>query len=71
VKQIFKENSFTVKTNKYAANKITKEHNTENYISNLVPKIKLLTEKPIIPSETEIKRNPRARSAKMRVAEKI
>lgn len=33
--------------------------------------IKILTKKPVIPSETEVQENPRARSAKMRVAEKI
>ena len=32
--------------------------------------LKLLTKKPIVPSEEEIEANPRARSAKMRVAEK-
>jgi 16S rRNA (cytosine1402-N4)-methyltransferase len=32
---------------------------------------KNLTSKPIVPDEEEIKRNPRARSAKLRVAEKI
>ncbi|MGA1874619.1 MAG: 16S rRNA (cytosine(1402)-N(4))-methyltransferase RsmH [bacterium] len=34
------------------------------------PKIRILTPKPIIPSEAEIQGNPRARSAKLRVAEK-
>ncbi len=33
--------------------------------------LKLITSKPIIPSEQEIENNPRSRSAKMRVAEKI
>ncbi len=33
--------------------------------------IKLITRKPILPSAKEISENPRARSAKMRVAEKI
>ncbi len=33
--------------------------------------IKIITKKPIIPSEEEIERNPRARSSKLRVAEKI
>ena len=32
---------------------------------------KLITRKPVEAEETEIKRNPRARSARMRVAEKI
>ena len=33
--------------------------------------LKLITKKPIVPTDEEIERNPRARSAKMRVAEKI
>jgi len=33
--------------------------------------LKIITKKPICPEEKEIKENPRARSAKMRVAEKI
>lgn len=35
------------------------------------PKLKLITRKPILPSELEIERNNRARSAKLRIAEKI
>lgn len=35
------------------------------------PMIKVLTKKPIIASEGEVNNNPRARSAKMRVAEKL
>jgi 16S rRNA (cytosine1402-N4)-methyltransferase len=31
----------------------------------------ILTKKPIIPDEEEIKKNPRARSAKLRIAEKV
>ncbi|NQV13623.1 MAG: 16S rRNA (cytosine(1402)-N(4))-methyltransferase RsmH [Parcubacteria group bacterium] len=38
---------------------------------NHQPKIKLITKKPIIPTPSEIKTNPRSRSAKMRVVEKI
>ncbi len=34
-------------------------------------RVKVLTRKPIVPGEAEIKRNRRARSAKLRVAEKI
>jgi len=34
-------------------------------------RLKILTKKPLLPSEEEIKINPRARSAKLRVAEKI
>jgi 16S rRNA (cytosine1402-N4)-methyltransferase len=32
---------------------------------------RLLTKKPVTPSEEEVDRNPRARSAKLRAAEKI
>ncbi len=35
------------------------------------PKIKEITKKPILPSEEELSSNPRARSAKLRIAEKI
>jgi 16S rRNA (cytosine1402-N4)-methyltransferase len=34
-------------------------------------KVKLLTKKPVIPSASEIRSNPRARSAKMRAVERI
>ena len=33
--------------------------------------LKVLTKKPIIPQETEISNNPRARSAKLRIAERV
>lgn len=35
------------------------------------PQLKIITKKPIVPDEEEIEENPRSRSAKMRVAEKI
>jgi len=35
------------------------------------PKVRLLTKKPVVPSAHEIETNPRARSAKLRVVEKI
>jgi 16S rRNA (cytosine1402-N4)-methyltransferase len=35
------------------------------------PRLKVITKKPIVPSRQEIINNPRARSAKLRVAEKI
>jgi len=33
--------------------------------------MKVITKKPVVPSEEEIKKNPRARSAKLRVAERV
>ncbi len=35
------------------------------------PQVKIITRKPILPSEEEIKTNPRAKSAKLRAAEKL
>lgn len=35
------------------------------------PEVSLLTRKPVIPGEDEIRRNPRSRSAKLRVIEKL
>jgi 16S rRNA (cytosine1402-N4)-methyltransferase len=35
------------------------------------PTVNVLTRKPILPSEREVEENPRSRSAKLRVAEKI
>ncbi|SHE38916.1 16S rRNA (cytosine1402-N4)-methyltransferase [Caldanaerobius fijiensis DSM 17918] len=40
-------------------------------ICNRKPLIKIITKKPIIPSEEEQQDNPRSRSAKLRVAEKL
>ncbi len=39
--------------------------------ATIVPKLKILTPKPIMPCEEEIKSNPRSRSAKLRAAERI
>jgi len=35
------------------------------------PQVKLINRKPVLPSETELAENPRSRSAKLRVAEKL
>jgi 16S rRNA (cytosine1402-N4)-methyltransferase len=40
-------------------------------ISEELARLKLITKKPVTPSEEEVENNPRARSAKMRVAEKV
>jgi 16S rRNA (cytosine1402-N4)-methyltransferase len=36
-----------------------------------VPQVRLVTKKPIVPTEKEVSQNPRARSAKLRVIEKV
>ena len=55
--------------------KLAKEHSCDDRglpIRNIKPgKIKIITKKPITPQPEEIRENPRARSAKMRVAEKL
>ena len=33
--------------------------------------LKMITKKPVLPTEKEMKQNPRSRSAKLRIAEKI
>lgn len=38
---------------------------------NNEPKIKIITRKPVVPSEEELEQNARARSAKLRIAEKL
>ena len=35
------------------------------------PKVKIITKKPILPSEQELAENPRSHSAKLRVIEKL
>lgn len=49
------------------------EEPEENPFTNTVHKseLKIITKKPVVPSDKEMKENPRSRSAKMRVAEKI
>lgn len=60
VKNFLKENSKKSKINKYGSN-ITDENS----------KLEILTKKPIIASEQEVKENPPSRSAKLRIARKI
>jgi len=51
----------------------TVEQTEENpyMMTEKVNELKVITKKPIIPTEKEIKTNPRSRSAKLRVAEKV
>lgn len=65
VKSIFKE---LAKKNRPSE---TDEEKLKSNFVPIIPKIKILTNNPIIPSDEEIKYNPRARSAKMRIAEII
>ena len=44
---------------------------SKNYLKEKGQEIKILTKKPIIPGQEEIKINPRSRSAKLRAAKKI
>ena len=51
----------------------TFDEQDENPLSNEEPKkeLKIITKKPIIAGADEVKRNPRSRSAKLRVAERV
>lgn len=40
-------------------------------VCGFVPTLKSVTRKPVVPSKAELDRNPRARSAKLRIAERI
>jgi 16S rRNA (cytosine1402-N4)-methyltransferase len=59
VKNFFRSGTFSVEE-------------TDNVYGNQVKSpFKLITKKPVLPAESELKINPRSRSAKLRVAEKI
>ena len=54
----------------FKAGNLTGEIEKDFYGNPLVP-FKLISKKPIVPTDDEIKKNRRARSAKLRIAEKI
>ncbi|HXB06539.1 MAG TPA: 16S rRNA (cytosine(1402)-N(4))-methyltransferase, partial [Puia sp.] len=35
------------------------------------PLLKVITRKPVVPGDTELRKNPRSRSAKLRIAERV
>jgi 16S rRNA (cytosine1402-N4)-methyltransferase len=59
VKQFFRDNIFE------------QQDNPDPYGTRAAKTLRMINKKPITPSETELKQNPRARSAKLRIAEKI
>lgn len=56
---------------RYEASDKENTHGLSGLFIDKKPNVKLITKKPLIPTEEETKINPRARSAKMRVIEKI
>lgn len=48
----------------------TEEH-TDPFGQTIKPLLHVITKKPIVPADKEIKQNPKSRSAKLRIAEKI
>jgi 16S rRNA (cytosine1402-N4)-methyltransferase len=58
VKNFFRKGSF-------------EEEETDPFGTTPAPPLKVITKKPLIPAKEEIMRNPRSRSAKLRVAEKV
>jgi 16S rRNA (cytosine1402-N4)-methyltransferase len=51
--------------------RLVKDFFKEDSELGLESELKILTKKPIVADQTELVNNPRARSAKLRVAEKI
>lgn len=48
-----------------------KEQHQDLFGNQAASSLKVITKKPVVPSEEEIKKNPRSRSSKLRIAEKI
>lgn len=65
------EDRIAKQTFKWLENPCTCPPNFPVCVCGQKPKVKIITKKPVIPSEEETQSNPRARSAKLRVAEKL
>lgn len=52
-------------------NPCTCPHNIPKCVCGKAPLVRIITKKPIIASDEELKKNPRSRSAKLRVAERL
>lgn len=60
VKQFFREESLGYKST-----------DVKHLMFAAIPRVKILTKKPVVPTDDEIRHNPRARSAKLRAAERL
>ncbi len=65
------EDRIAKQTFKRLENPCTCPHDFPVCVCGKKPQIKVLTKKPIVPSDEELEVNPRSRSAKLRVAEKL
>lgn len=65
------EDRIVKQTFKQLADPCTCARNIPVCICGQVPKVKVITRKPILPSDEELEINPRARSAKLRIIERI
>jgi len=65
------EDRIVKKTFQYLANPCQCPKELPVCVCGLKPQIKIITKKPILPAEVELNGNPRARSAKLRIAEKL
>ena len=65
------EDRIVKQTFKRLENPCTCPHDFPVCVCGKKPQIKVITKKPMVPSDAELEVNPRSRSAKLRVAEKL